>query len=134
MYVLAVDPGVHTGVALLTADDVVWAETFMAPYEDLGSTLSYYSGTPCVCEEAPTVHKHEADTYDRVTSIVKEHPDVTFLSPSQWKGHPSTRLSASDKAACRTKHEREAACLGRRFLAMRRSDDRQANVSTGGNA
>lgn len=135
MYVLAIDPGNLTGVALVTEQDVVWAQTLPIPKHaiDLLSTIKHYYKTPCVCEEAPSLHAHEQHVYGQVLEIVRGHPNVTFLTPSQWKGHPSTRLSASDKAVCRTKHEREAAGLGRRFLAMRRSNERQNAVPAGGN-
>lgn len=132
MYVLAVDPGLNTGVALLTESDIVWAQTLRVPEEcgALIAALRNYADTPCVCEEAPSLHAHEGHTYKHVLEIVNRHQNVTFLTPSQWKGHPSTRLSKADKETCWTKHEREAAGLGRRFLAMRRSDERQNAVPT----
>lgn len=136
MYVLAVDPGVHTGIVLATRQDIVWAQTLLIPdnTDELLSTVKNYSDTPCVSEEAPSLHAHESHVYGQVLEILRAHPDVTFLTPSQWKGHPSARLSASDKAVCRSKHEREAAGLGRRFLAMRRSNEHPNAVSTGGDS
>lgn len=135
MYVLAIDPGNHTGVALVTENDVVWTESFEVPREGHGllGTIRSYENTPCVCEEAPSLHAHEAHAYNQVLEIVRRHPDVTYLTPSQWKGHPSSRLSADDKRACRTKHEREAVALARRFLAMRRTDERSNADPAGSN-
>lgn len=122
MYVLAIDPGNVTGVALVTEDAVVWAESYEVPREGhmvLG-TIRGYENTPVVIEEAPTLHSHESHAYNQVLEIVRRHPNVTYVRPSAWKGHPSSRLTASDKAACKSKHEREAVGLGRRFLNLER--------------
>lgn len=135
MYVLAVDPGVSTGVVLLTESSIAWAVTCTSPWDELKSALVTYASIPVVCERAPTVHRHEADTYDRVTGMVDGHPDVTYLTPSQWKGHPSSRLAAEDLSSLKTKHEKEAASLGRRLLAMRREHAPSHRThAAGGNA
>lgn len=133
VYVLAIDPGVSTGIVLLSAHSVAWAVTCQAPYAELRGALRGYPDAPRVCEKAPTVHRHEAETYDEVTSLLDG--DVTYLTPSQWKGHPSSRLSADDLEELQTKHEKEAAGLGRRFLAMRRTHGQESNAhAAGGNA
>lgn len=132
-YVLAVDPGVNTGVVLLSTSAVAWAITCQAPFEELQSALRTYVDIPVVCERAPSVHRHEADTYDRVTTLVDTHPDVTYLTPSQWKGHPSSRLTSKDRQKLTTKHEKEAASLGRRFLAIRRTNECSPVDAIGGN-
>lgn len=133
MYVLAIDPGVSTGVVLLSTCRVAWAITSDGQYEALRGALRTYPGVPRVCEAAPSVHRHEAETYDHVVSLIDG--DVTFLTPSQWKGHPSSRLSAVDLKKLKTKHEKEAAGLGRRFLSMRRPDEQGSHAhATGGDA
>lgn len=72
-----------------------------------------------VCEQGP-VNRLQAATCSEVEEIVRREEQQTFwVKPSDWKGHPASRLTDNERAATRTRHERDAGSLGRWFLAHR---------------
>jgi hypothetical protein len=131
VYVLAVDPGKHTGVALIGPEGVVWVVTCERPYDALRSALREYGHQASVVyEETPGVHSHRNEDQREIETLILEvcHPDNVFtVRPSEWKKHPKARLSAGDEGICLTKHDKEAASIGTYFYRQRKSLGRDAD-------
>lgn len=126
MYLLAIDPGVETGVALLTEDGlIIWTVTAEGPdYPELTSALKTYADAETVMEDAPDTRHHQ-DTFKRVKSLVEaDGRAVAFVRPSQWKSHPAARVTEEFE----TKHEGEAVGIGRWHLSQRRDDAHEATA------
>ena len=119
MYTLAVDPGVHTGVALLNPQgDVVWTLTCEDPYDELTAALREYQDAELATEPAPPT-RHYQEVYATVFGLVTQEAGdrtVHLIRPSEWKNHPFCNLLSTKFA---TKHEAEAVGIGR-ALTLRR--------------
>lgn len=143
MYILAVDPGVETGIALLNPEgEVVWTMTSRAPYEELKSALSQYCKPPyttvsndeygketsqaeLAAEVAPST-RHYQDVHSMVSDCFAGL-QVHWIRPSEWKSHPFCKVTVSDYD---TKHEAEAIGIGRAYL-LRRNREQTDSAGAG---
>ena len=121
MYLLAIDPGVETGVALLGEDgSIIWTVTAEGPdYPELTSALGHYPDARLAMEDSPDTRHHQ-ETFVRVKTLVEaDGRPVAYVRPSQWKNHPAARVPED----LESKHEREAVGIGRWHLSQLRSSD-----------
>lgn len=129
LYLLAIDPGVETGIALLSGEGtIVWTLTTRSPHSGLSNALNQYHDASVVIEEAP-LRGHYKHAFLEVRAIVEHNAanyerSLAWVLPSHWKGSPRSRLDPAAKAMCTTKHEREAVGLGRWYLSQRSRDDK----------
>lgn len=132
MYILAVDPGVQTGMALLNPlGEVVWTGVSEAPYEGLKNALLHYRvakihpthNAELAAEVAPST-RHYQDVHSQVSDCFAGC-EVHWIRPSEWKSHPFCKVPVSDYD---TKHEAEAIGIGRAYLLRRK---REQSDSTG---
>lgn len=130
LHVIAIDPGVNTGVVLLEDEymmgqpmiSVVLSVTDDAPYDFLKALLIDMLNVDVVCEESPK-RGHQVEATQRVEELVRQHARrLTWIRPSQWKGHPKASIEELDSDRLTTKHEQDAASLGAWFLRTQRSN------------
>lgn len=98
------------------------------PYEDVRDTLAHLSpGDEVVCEQGPSIRR-QADTCEPVESLVRELAEtVHWVRPTSWKPSP---LSTVPAGTLRTRHERDAARMGRWFLTRREASRAAPTAST----
>lgn len=125
---IAIDPGLRTGVAVFSGDDVIMVTTTESPHEELRDIVR---GQEVVCEQGP-VNRLQAAMCEEVEAIVRQEAAHHYwIRPSDWKGHPSAVVQESD--GCSTKHEREAVSLGRCWYRIHRrqhAGESQASPAT----
>lgn len=132
LYLLSIDPGVQTGVALLTGEGgIVWTVTAEGPdYPELKSALSQYPDAEVVMEDAPDT-RHYQEPFRKVLVIVEEAGrKPVLIRPSQWKNHPASRVSDQESSGFETKHEGEAVGIGRWHLSQRRDDGQEQSAGS----
>lgn len=122
MYILAVDPGVQTGIALLNGEgDIVWTQVSEAPFREVRAALKQYvrqDNAELAAEAAPAT-RHYQDVHAQVSALFAGLT-VHWIKPSEWKNHPFCKVPVSDFD---TKHEAEAVGIGRAYLLKRRRND-----------
>lgn len=113
---IIVDPGVQTGVAVFRRKVLVTSFTCDPPFSELWRTISRFAKQPgtdvTLVVEEPPGGGHQPETTDLYKQL--ELADCFTVRPTEWKGHPASRLLQGDHAA--TKHERDAIGLGRFWL------------------
>lgn len=116
---VAIDPGLDTGVAIFHDDDSCISFTTRAPHDRLRTFLERLDeSTEVVCEKGPTNHRRQAAACAPVEAQVSELPNtIHWVRPTDWKPHPRAVLLPSDEPG--TKHERDVTRMGRWFLARR---------------
>ncbi len=127
--ILAIDPGVTTGIAFALNGKVVWTDTAIDPWDDLRNTLHIHTarGATVVCERGPTFERHHRDVLEQVERIVLEEAEnVHWVVPGQWKGTPPSRGAAIKG----TQHEKDAAGLARWFYNTQGVKDGQDGSRT----
>lgn len=129
-YVIAIDPGVTIGLALLSQHDGSIIET--AAIDTKGEwrislrswLVSYDDEAEVVCEAGPSFGRHNDDILRRVEELVLNYAnEVRWLTPSRWKGHPKAKLTRAETTG-RTKHEHDAAGMGRVWIHLHKGEDR----------
>lgn len=117
---LAVDPGQTSGIAffrdgvLLTAMSVTEDADGLERFLEL---LRIEWNTAVVESKPPTRHNQEAGA--EVVKLVEDFcTDIHFVRPTQWKGHPASKLSPGDST--NNTHESDAVRMGRWWLATQR--------------
>jgi hypothetical protein len=125
VYLLSVDPGVQTGVALLSMEGgIIWTQTSYAEdkFFNLINALEKYPEAQVVMEDAPNTRHHQ-EVFQEVKRIIEETGrKPALVRPSQWKGHPASFVKLSEREGFETKHEGEAVGLGRWYLSQGRND------------
>lgn len=113
--VVAVDPGVTTGVAVLRSfkGQTRVERTFVSryPHEGLGEQLLNVNADYIVAERGPS-RRRQPEACLIVEQILYElFPDrVEWVRPAEWKGHPRSALPPG--VYPRTLHERDACGMG----------------------
>ncbi len=118
-YLVAIDPGSSTGIAVFIGDTLQSVNTTQAPHDELRVLLRdlkfrHAHDVVVVCEQGP-VNRLQADTCAAVEQIVEQEANtIEWVRASQWKGTPTGTTEHSDVVTNR--HERDAVCIGRWFL------------------
>lgn len=119
---LVFDPGATTGFAALSGDGRVLFTVALIldeiePFIELLDCI-LRPGLDVVIEKGPT--RSNSPVTRRVEGkLLEAFPNAHLVQPSQWKGHPASRLS---HIRFSTRHEQDAAGLGRWFYETRRED------------
>lgn len=121
--ILSFDPGVTTGVALLMDDGSVRYTTTISSVEELEAYCwavkndsQLKEDIVCVAEEGPKQSGNYRPYIQDIETVIKKHfPDVNWVPPGQWKGHPA----ASAPVVNATQHEKDAVGLGRWYRKTR---------------
>lgn len=117
MLLLAIDPGITTGVALLDYDGTV-----LSSYEVAGDEASAVVAIICqetaqevVIERGPLSRANQfLDELDGVLRLT--FPDATWMYPGEWKGTPRSQQAVNGVLS---HHARDAVRMGREFLFQR---------------
>lgn len=122
MYLLSIDPGGQTGIALLNGEgDIVWTVTSEGPdYPELRGALKDYPEVDVVMEDAPRTRHYQGPQIHVLAIVEETGRKPVLVRPSQWKGHPASFVKLSERQGFETKHEGEAVGLGRWHLSQRR--------------
>jgi hypothetical protein len=123
LYVLGIDPGITTGLALVTTGGhLTWATESRAPFDELRGAFSQYQARLqlIVAEGMPVGSGHHRSVFDEVVSVIDECTprDVEWIMPSAWKPHPASRLTELDLQRCNSPHEKDAVGIARYALAL----------------
>ena len=124
MRIIALDPGVSTGLAVLEyTGEVVESRTlsylelglleqYRVPAED-GEIRVVIEDTPI-----PTRSKMNRSLFSIMSKLKEFFPDATYIAPGIWKAHPiaKTRVSSKWFASPPTQHQRDAIHLGLYYL------------------
>lgn len=119
--ILAFDPGVTTGVALLTGEGEVLF-TAAVNKDQLKELLYLFDcadegGYICdVVIECGPLHSNSPTSQSIEAFLLVRYSSCVLVSPSQWKQHPQAR--SPRKFA--TQHEKDAVALGRWYQVTRR--------------
>jgi hypothetical protein len=119
--ILAFDPGVSTGIAILEEDGSV-VNTYVRSFDEMSDEFitglsNIYKDAAAVAEQGPLTGNYRPLTQTIEERLRKAFPKIEWVTPGQWKGHPAAR---SAQALPRlTQHERDAVGLGRWFKARR---------------
>lgn len=125
---VAIDPGLSTGVAVIHSDGTAVSFTTVAPHDELDRFLDKLDeNVNIVCEQGPR-NRRQADACTPVEARVKQLANpIHWVRPTDWKPNPHARLEPSDKPG--TKHERDATRMGRWFKARRGDQLVEASVT-----
>lgn len=121
--VLAIDPGMNTGVSLVDGSgEVVRSFTCQSPFLPLREFLKGLdSNIEVVAERGTEFGGHGKALIQQVEEIVRTLcPQVSWVTPSQWKSSPQARRGVPSGL---TKHEGDATRMGRWFQSTRRSHE-----------
>lgn len=123
MTVISFDPGVTTGIAVIADDgDVLHTEAVHGDADHVDSRIrdlsDAFPNSHAVAEKGPPLEGNYRQHTQQIEERIRNaFPDVEWILPAQWKGHPASRVS--DLRSC-TQHEKDAAGLGRWFRRTRK--------------
>lgn len=121
--ILAIDPGVTTGVALVSPlGDVVRSETLQtSDLHILRAMLREHPDAAVLIEQGPQFERHNRPSIELVERVVEEdgREDVAWISPSQWKNSPTNKRAVG----VRSKHVKDAVRMARWFQRFRRNSE-----------
>jgi len=120
MYLIAVDPGQSTGIAEYEDARLIRTWTLTDPSDVracLRRAARAHSAYDVVCERGPSDHRHQEAVCAEIEAIVRQEAQrIYWVLPSQWKGHPTTRLDNEELRLVGTRHERDAVSMGKYFI------------------
>jgi hypothetical protein len=121
--ILAFDPGVTTGVAVLEEDgSIIKTYAFSDPdkVERFAQRAKVeYPNSDVVIEAPPQWAGNFRPLIQQVEEKLRSiFPDACWVNPGQWKGHPTADLSTLSGLGY-TQHEKDTVGLGRWFRATR---------------
>lgn len=118
--ILAFDPGITTGVALLQDDGSIIETQLLTSPEHVHKYCWKKSDTKnlrVVVEKAPELSSNYREYIEQIEQTIKKwFKDVTWITPGQWKGHPVAQVTDDMKDL--VIHERDAVGLGRYFQLL----------------
>lgn len=113
MLVLAIDPGITTGVAVLDSTGaVVSSYELSGDPEFVIDELEREAFTCAVIEQGPP-GRNNPFLDDLDARLRATFTDACWMRPSEWKGSPRAQQSVDD---VRSRHARDAARMGREYL------------------
>lgn len=93
--ILAIDPGVTTGIALVNpqGDFVRGYEVQPHDLHIVREMLRLYPDAAVLIEKGPAFESHNRPYMEQVERIVEEdgREDISWVTPSQWKNSPTNR-------------------------------------------
>ena len=115
MILLAIDPGITTGVALFDDESVIETyETSGEPYEVV-ALIAQEPAHEVVIERGPASRSNEyMDELDGWLRSV--FPDASWMYPGEWKGTPRAQ---QEVVGVPSHHARDAVRMGREYLFQR---------------
>lgn len=119
--ILAFDPGVTTGIAVLENDGTV-LETYAASLDEaeiiIPNLANAHEDPSVVIEAPPAMGGNYRPITQRIEELLRRHfPDARWTNPGQWKGTPASRTPVEKKL---TQHEKDAVHLGRWLKSVSR--------------
>lgn len=129
MYLISLDPGITTGVALFKYQDLQEVWTFKPPYDALRALLrrsvrAHGERLQVLVERGPTASRHNVREVAQVEQVIREETlKLYWVFPSTWKPHPAAKLRDDDAALVLESrladsiHAKDAVRMGRYFLA-----------------
>ena len=116
---VSIDPGVTTGIARFENGELEFTVASRHPHEDLREQLLDMDPDYIVVERGPT-QRRQPEACVLVEQLVIElyGKSINWIRPSEWKGHPKSRLSDRERHKTGTIHEHDAASMGKRSFAL----------------
>jgi hypothetical protein len=116
LILLAIDPGITTGVALLEYDgSIIQTYEVTGEADDVVACVKQEACHAVVIEKGPLSRANEY--LDQLDGLLRAaFPDATWLYPGEWKGTP--RALAEVKGVL-SHHARDAVRMGREYLFQR---------------
>jgi hypothetical protein len=125
--VLAFDPGVTTGFAIVSPKKIVRSEAI-----DAGLVLRFarrmkrkYKFATVVIEVGPLWRNDSPLTRNVEMGLKELFPTAALVPPNRWKSHPAATCPETVK----TQHERDAVRLARWFMAKRSASGKEEGSS-----
>lgn len=110
--VLSIDPGVATGVAVLTeSGEIIFAYEVSGDARTQVRILAEVATDEVVIEEAPQ-QQFSPFLNDLHSALREAFPEATWLRPSDWKPTPRGQARVDTKSA----HVKDAVRMGREYL------------------
>ncbi len=112
--VLAIDPGVTTGVALLNqAGEVILANELRGDPSTVAKVLAEIPAEDVVIEQGPIGYGRSSAYLEELDFRLKEvFPNATWLRPVEWKGTPRAQTPVNEKSV----HVKDAVRMGREHI------------------
>lgn len=129
MLIISFDPGVSTGIAVISeSDDPPFTAVFSglpgALLETITDLQGKYPDAKVVAEQPPQHTGNYRQHTQQVEELIRRaFPQVEWIQPSQWKGHPA---SITSDLRGKTQHEKDAVGLGRWY---RRRESARSRVN-----
>lgn len=112
---LAIDPGMTTGVAVLNSQgEVILATELYGDTDLVVRTLASVQSDDQVIEQGPP-NRNNAYLDDLDGRLRQQYPDATWMRPSDWKSTPRAESPVADSSI----HVRDAVRMGREHLHRR---------------
>lgn len=115
--ILAFDPGVSTGIAILQDDGSI-VNTYVRSFDEMSEEFidglaRMYPKARTVAEQGPVTGNYRPLTQTIEERLRRAFPSIEWVLPGQWKGHPAAKPSQALPRM--TQHEKDAVGLGRWF-------------------
>lgn len=116
--ILAFDPGVTTGVAVVDNGEIIYTAALGTVDGMVTRNLAKrFPGAEVVAEAPPLMGgNYRPHTQSVEEAIKKQFPDAYWVNPGQWKGTPPSRTPVPKSL---TQHEKDAVHLAFWFKANR---------------
>lgn len=120
--ILAIDPGVTTGIAALVDGEIAQVNECSSPFDMLRNAIRITNPEVVVCEQGPSFERHHRVVLEQVERIVQEEAEnIVWVKPSQWKGTPPSQGPAIEGS----QHMKDAAALARWYYNTQGSNSAQ---------
>lgn len=125
--ILAIDPGVTTGVAYMENGVVLWTDVSVAPWTLLRLQVRRFRRGKVVAEKGPSFLRHHQEAINRVERILEEEAEnVEWVLPAQWKNTPPVKAATFTGES---QHEKDAEGIAHWFNWSHEETARAGNTS-----
>jgi predicted RNase H-like nuclease (RuvC/YqgF family) len=123
--VISFDPGVSTGVAVIDLLDgsLLYSSVVQGDPERIEEEITHlkdeFPHAQVVAEKPPVLAGNYRQHIQQIEERIRaSFENVEWVRPSQWKGHPASRVA---DLTGKTQHEKDAVALARWFRRTRRN-------------
>lgn len=126
MTVISFDPGVTTGIAVIGDEGAVLHTIAcsgdpLVVENEIIVLKQKFPGSRAVAEKPPSLSGNYRQHTQQIEERIRDaFPSVEWVQPSEWKGHPASKVS---DLRGKTQHEKDAAGLGRWFRKTRKCQE-----------